>query len=79
MKRYTPSIIKQNKMDPREKAEKIVVKFIKKNMVFGEAKQCATIVVKEVISEVDMYFFSSFEKLDRIDYWKKVIEEIDKM
>lgn len=75
-------------MTPSEKAERLIIRFLKSNSkkdfgvmrnIYGKAKLSATIVANEVISEIDMYSLSSFEKLDRIDYWKKVIEEIDKM
>jgi hypothetical protein len=66
-------------MDSWERAHKLVITFLKQDMVYGKAKQCATYLCKEVIREIDMHHIKTFDTLLRKEYWSDVIKEIDKM
>lgn len=69
-------------MTPQTKARKLIEKFIsdglhQKYMGITSARQCALILVDEILDE-DVYDMSGelFEK--RIEYWLEVKKELDK-
>ena len=65
-------------MTPKEKADELLTKYINQWFVFGDylsiakAKQCALILVYEVIDELKSRGILS-------GYWYEVYEEIEKM
>lgn len=66
-------------MDAWERAHKLVIRFLKDDMSYGKAKQAATYLAREVISEIDMHHAKGFDTLFRKEYWEDVIKEIDRM
>jgi hypothetical protein len=70
-------------MTPKEKANELVVKFIKHSRAekdikpIQSAKQCALIAVDEIIQS--HYYASSGIKPMIYDYWKEVKQEIEKL
>ena len=68
-------------MTPKEKAEQLFVKFSGNTVHYDSAKQCALIVVNEVILEQ----CKSSELKDpryqdeRLMYWNEVKQEIEKL
>ena len=63
-------------MTPKEKAQQLRDKFYFETYNAGleEAKDCALIVVNEIIEECDK-FFEAISK-DRKQYWEKVKKEL---
>ena len=64
-------------MTPKEKAKELVDKMWNINERYGsigfhEAKQCALVVVDEVIAEYGTFF-------QRIHYWQEVKQEIENL
>ena len=75
-------------MTPKEKAEELIHKFmvvdfdtnIKHeyiNLKIHDAKECALVVVKEIIAE-HMFDYSEYSNRRHI-YWKEVKQEIEKL
>jgi hypothetical protein len=63
-------------MTPKEKAQQLRDKFYFETTIteLEEAKECALIVVNELIEEYDK-FFEAISK-DRKQYWQKVKKEL---
>lgn len=70
-------------MTPKEKAEELVNKFIRTNGNAFFAKECALVVVNELVLETaihtDHSFLSSDDNKNRPQFWIKVKQEIEKL
>ena len=74
-------------MNPKEKAEDLVCKFISHTLIFDEgagwledkdeAKQCALIAVDEILNTIE--YSSQADELSKISYWAEVKKEIEKL
>jgi hypothetical protein len=71
-------------MTPKEKAIELYDKFIKDYYIGKEPdniKQCALIVVEEILDQHNSYYDTIGENLARIkyNYWSEVKQELEKM
>lgn len=66
-------------MDSWDKAHNLIIRFLKQGMTYDKAKEAATYLAKEVISEIDMHHEKGFDALFRKEYWEDVIKKIDKV
>ena len=74
-------------MTPKEKAEELVKKFKKvgirqtDEVETWSAKQCALIVVEEIVYSYpsDPYYTLQPKGIDVLDYWREVKTEIEKL
>jgi hypothetical protein len=74
-------------MNPKERAENLVGKFISHTLIFDEgagwledkdeAKQCALIAVDEILNTIE--YSSQADELSKISYWEEVKQEIEKL
>ena len=69
-------------MEPKEKAEELVDKFIQYTPADSEfeypyAKQCALIAVEQILEVIDSIYDYDRESLD--PYWNEVKSEIEKL
>jgi hypothetical protein len=69
-------------MEPKEKAEELVDKFIQYTPADSEfeypyAKQCALIAVEQILEIIDSIYDYDRESLD--PYWNEVKSEIEKL
>ena len=72
-------------MNPKEKAEDLVLRYSKINARHKDSIKCALIVVDEILENVN-YFFNELEKDglpnkfdDEIEYWNEIKQEIIKL
>ena len=66
-------------MTPKEKAESLVRRMTIDFSIDGwQSKRCAVIAVDEIISHIDPNIPIDTLKI-RLDYWKEVIQEIEKL
>ena len=64
-------------MTPKEKASWLVLKFMSKLISINISKQCALIVVDEIIANIEPSV--SMDVISaRIKYWEEVKQEIEK-
>lgn len=66
-------------MEAWEKAHRLVIKFLKKGVPHGEAKEMAKMLCYEVVCEIDIHHVKIYETLERKAYWEKVSQEVDKV
>ena len=74
-------------MNPKEKAEELVKKFIPHTRLFLDglgwtdcldaAKCCAVITVNEILNTIE--YSSQADELSKISYWEDVKNEINKL
>lgn len=66
-------------MTPKEKAESLVRRMtVDFSIDSWQSKQCAVIAVDEIISHIEPSIPIDTLKI-RLEYWKEVIEEIEKL
>jgi hypothetical protein len=68
-------------MTPKEKAEELINKyfnFIYLDLDYEQSKQCALIVVDEILGDIDDSILHPQNK-EAIEYWQKVKKEIEKL
>ena len=63
-------------MTPKEKAAYLVVKYMSKVVSTNVAKECALVAADEIMIIMNEEYFSDALK---IEYWKQVKEEIEKL
>jgi hypothetical protein len=68
-------------MKPKEKASWLVLKFMSKLISLNISKQCALIVVDEIIPIVNSYenALSASQQSNYLEYWYEVKQEIEKL
>ena len=71
-------------MTPKEKAKELVDRFKKLDTTFDgvdvlchEAKQCALICVNKILHELEEE--EDGYRMDRVEYWEQVKQEIEKL